>query len=186
MSRTTTAVTLAILLTASLTACTDKPTITTTPDKTTKTTEETTTPKKQTAKIGDTLTLTGQEPGQKLAVTITKWDDPAKSSSEYMQPQDGQRWVAAQFELKNTGKTAYRDSPSNGAQVADSKGQRFNATIAGGPLTSGPEMAADLKLPVGDKALGWIVFEIPKDSKPTNIQFAMNSGFAQHTGQWTI
>lgn len=183
--RQATTVILTALLGLGLTACTDKPTITTTPDAT-KATTKTSPPKKQTAHIGDTLTLTGQEPGQQLAVTLKKWADPATSSDEYMKPQDGQRWAAAQFELKNTGKVAYRDSPSNGAQVADTQGQRFQATIAGGPLTQGPEMTADLKLPVGETALGWIIFEIPKDAKPKSIQFAMNSGFADHTGQWTI
>jgi hypothetical protein len=185
MRQTTTAITLAALLAAGLTACTDKPTVTTTPDTPKAAEKETAPPKKQTAKVGDTLTLKGQEPGQQLAVTLKKWVDPAKSSDEYMTPQDGQRWAAAQFELRNTGTVVYRDSPGNGAQAADTDGQRFQATIAGG-LTAGPEMTADLKLPVGDKALGWIVFEVPKDSKLKSVQFAMNSGFADQTGQWTI
>ena len=175
-----------LTLAASLTACTDKPTITTTPDPTKAQQQASTPPKKQTAKVGDTLTLTGQEPGQRLAVTLKKWADPAKSSDEYMQPQDGQRWVAAQFELKNTGRAAYRDSPGNGAQVAYTQGQRFQSTIAGAPLTTGPEMTADLKLPVDETALGWIVFEIPKNAKPASVQFAMNSGFADNTGQWNL
>lgn len=185
--RQATTVILGALLAISLTACTDKPTITTTPDPTSKAaSKQNSQPKKQAAAIGDTLTLKGQEPGQQLAVTLKKWADPATSSDEYMKPQDGQRWIAAQFELKNTGRIAYRDSPSNGAQVADTDGQRFSATIAGGPLTTGPEMTADLKLPINETALGWIVFEVPKDAKPKSVQFAMNSGFADHTGQWTI
>lgn len=187
MRQAATAAILGILLTAGLTACTDKPTITTAPDPTKAAEKEADpAPKKQTAEIGDTLTLTGQEPGQKLAVTLKKWADSAKSSNEYMKPQDGQRWVAGQFELKNTGTVTYSDSPGNGAQVADTEGQRFSATIAGGPLTVGPEMTSGLKLPVGETALGWIVFEVPKGSKLKSAQFTMNSGFADRTGQWNI
>ncbi|GAA0939600.1 MULTISPECIES: hypothetical protein [Streptomyces violaceusniger group] len=38
----------------------------------------------------------------------------------------------------------------------------------------------------GDKALGWIVIEVPKASKVATLQFTMNSGFADETGQWKI
>lgn len=177
--------TTAVIALTLVTGCGPKPTITAHPDKPKTTSKQDGQPNKQTAAIGDTLTLTGQEPGQKLAVTLKKWADPVKSTDAYTTPQNGKRWVAAQFELKNTGTVTYADSPSNGAQVADSDGQRFHSTIAGG-ITAGPEMTADLKLPVGEKALGWIVFEIPKDSKAASVQFTMNSGFAQQTGQWTI
>lgn len=187
MRRSATTAILAALLAVGLTACTDKPTITTAPDAPKNAAKKSSpAPKKQTAQIGDALTLTGQEPGQQIAVTLKKWADPAKSSDEFMKPQDGQRWVAGQFELKNTGTKAYSDSPGNGAQVADTKGQRFHATIAGGNLTVGAEMTSALKLPVGEKALGWIVFEIPTGAKPKSVQFTMNSGFAEQTGQWTI
>jgi hypothetical protein len=187
MRHTATAAVLTAILTVGLTAC-NEPTVTTTPDTPRKTAEKTAAPapKKKTARIGDTLTLEGQEPGQQLAVTLKKWADPAKSSDEYITPQDGHRWVAGRFELKNTGTKTYRDSPSGGAQVADTDGQRFHATLANGNLTVGPEMTWDLKLPVGEKALGWIVFEIPKGSKARSVQFTMNSGFADQTGQWTI
>ncbi|MFK0182318.1 DUF4352 domain-containing protein [Streptomyces xanthochromogenes] len=136
------------------------------------------------AAIGDTITVTGNETGEKLDVTVTKWADPAKSSEEVFAPEAGKRWVAAQLQLVNTGSAVYSDSPSNGMQVADEQGQRFGTMAA--DVTAGPSMAASLKVPPGDKALGWIVFEVPKDSKITTIQFAMNSGFADQTAQWAI
>ncbi|MEU6861800.1 DUF4352 domain-containing protein [Streptomyces sp. NPDC046876] len=138
----------------------------------------------QKAAVGDTLNLKGQGNGEQLAVTIKKWADPATGKDEFNKPEDGKRWVAAQFELTNTGTAVYQDSPSNGAQVADEQGQRFEATI--GEISQGPEMASGLKLPAGEKALGWIVFEVPKDSKIVTLQFAMNSGFADQTGQWAV
>ncbi|MFE0703565.1 DUF4352 domain-containing protein [Streptomyces sp. NPDC058872] len=136
------------------------------------------------ASIGDTLTLKGIEDGEQLAATLKKWADPAESKDEFTEPQDGMRWVAAQFELVNTGTAVYDDSPSNGAQVADTEGQRFTSTF--GDITAGPSMASAVKLPKGEKALGWIVFEVPKTSKIASIQFTMNSGFADHTGQWAV
>ncbi|MEU6048906.1 DUF4352 domain-containing protein [Streptomyces xanthochromogenes] len=136
------------------------------------------------AAVGDTISVTGNEDGQKLDVTVTKWADPAKSSEPAMGPDTGKRWVAAQVQVVNTGTAVYSDSPGNGMQVADDQGQRFGTMF--GDVTAGPSMAASLKVPPGDKALGWIVFEVPKDSKITTIQFAMNSGFADQTAQWTI
>ncbi|MER6515080.1 DUF4352 domain-containing protein [Nonomuraea sp. NPDC001636] len=141
-------------------------------------------PKEETAAVGDTLTLKGNLDGEQLAVTLKKWADPAKSADDFMKPAQGKRWVAAQFELRNTGTAVYDDSPSNGVQVADVDGQRFMSTF--GEITEGPSMASGLKLPKGEKALGWIVLEVPKASKIASVQFTMNSGFSNQTGQWSV
>ncbi|QKW08264.1 DUF4352 domain-containing protein [Streptomyces sp. NA04227] len=140
--------------------------------------------KPQVAAVGDTITVKGFENGEQLAVTVKKFLDPAKGADEFNQPQSGKKWVAAQFELKNTGTKVYADSPGNGAQVADVQGQRFDAWF--GEISAGPSMTSDANVPPGEKALGWIVFEIPTSSKITTVQFAMNSGFAQQTGQWKV
>ncbi|MFI8360726.1 DUF4352 domain-containing protein [Streptomyces sp. NPDC085612] len=142
-------------------------------------------PAQQTATIGSTLTLKGQGDGEQIAVTVKKWVDPAKSKDEYVKPEDGNRYVAAQLELVNTGTAPYDDSPSNGAKVADADGQQFNSTFTMG-ITAGPELPSGVKIAPGGKALGYIVFEVPKDSKIALLHFGLNSGFANQTGQWTI
>ncbi|MGY3205323.1 DUF4352 domain-containing protein [Streptomyces sp. TE5632] len=119
------------------------------------------------AKVGDTLTLEGFEEGSKLDVTVVKVADPAKPA-----------------DLVNTGKAAYSDSPSNGAQVADTEGQQFDATF--GDITAGPSMASGLKLKPGAEGLGWIVFEVPEAAKVDTVQFTMDSGFADKTGEWKL
>ncbi|WP_183067472.1 DUF4352 domain-containing protein [Streptomyces sp. gCLA4] len=142
------------------------------------------TPPAQAATIGDTLTLKGNEDGEQLAVTIKKWADPAQSEDDFMKPDDGKRWVAAQFELVNTGTAVYSDSPSNGTQVADDQGQQFQTTFA--EITAGPAMTSAAKVAPGAKVLGWVTYEVPKDSKIAKVQFTMNSGFASQTGEWTV
>jgi hypothetical protein len=124
------------------------------------------------------------EDGEQLDVTLKKWLPTAEGASEFDTPQDGKRWAAAQFELVNTGSKVYADSPQNGAKAADSQGQRFDSWF--GEIKAGPGMSSDVSLPKGEKALGWIVFEVPKDSKIVSVQFAMNSGFSDQTGQWTV
>lgn len=191
MHHTRTAVALAAGLLA-LTACgTPNETVNTKPKgstskaaKTEKNTDDKPAEKEKTAAVGDTLTLKGIEDGEQLDVTLKKWLPTAKPATEFDIPQDGKRWAAAQFELVNTGSKVYADSPSNGAKAADSRGQRFDSWF--GEISAGPAMSSDLSLPKGEKALGWIVFEVPKDSKIVSVQFAMNSGFSNQTGQWSV
>ncbi|NEW70687.1 hypothetical protein [Streptomyces rhizosphaericus] len=57
------------------------------------------------ARVGDTLTLSGQNDGEQLDVTVKKWLDPAKGADEFTTPGSGKRWVAVQLQLTNTGTT---------------------------------------------------------------------------------
>ena len=187
---TITALTAATLL--ALAGCSPDESVNTTPKAGTSKAAEKTPEKKETegapakkaAAVGDTLTLKGIEDGEQLDVTLKKWLPAAEGASEFDTPQDGKRWAAAQFELVNTGAKVYADSPQNGAKAADSQGQRFDSWF--GEIKAGPGMSSDVSLPKGEKALGWIVFEVPKDSKIVSVQFAMNSGFSNQTGQWSV
>lgn len=178
----------AALAALALTACntgstvTDKPKTAPTATKSATTTTKTATP--DTAKVGDTITLTGTDKGSKLDVTVVKIADPAKSSDEFSTPETGNRWIGIQFQLVNTGTTAYSDSPGNGTQIADTQGQQFTSTFA--DITAGPSMASSVNLKPGAKALGWIVFEVPKASRAATVQFTMDSGFADQTGEWKL
>ncbi|MFC9219659.1 DUF4352 domain-containing protein [Streptomyces hygroscopicus] len=136
------------------------------------------------AKVGDTIALKGLEDGNKLDVTVVKIADPAKSSDEFTTPGSGKRFVGVQFKLVNTGTAAYSDSPANGAKITDVDGQQFESTFA--DITAGPSMSSAVRLKPGGKALGWIVFEVPKASKTDTIQFALNSGMANQTGEWKL
>ncbi|WP_097865975.1 DUF4352 domain-containing protein [Streptomyces sp. rh34] len=190
MRRTTIAAIAAAGMLFTATACTDDD-ITTAPSKTGAAEAATAEPtaedepsKATVAKVGDTITLKGQEDGEQVDAVLKKIVDPAQSSDEFFGPEDGNRWIAAQFELTNTGTKPYADSPSNGAQVADADGQRFQATF--GDTKAGPSMTSEAKVPPGEKVLGWITFEVPKNSKVVTVQFGLNSGFAEQTGQWKI
>lgn len=112
-------------------------------------------------------------------------DDQREVQQRLRNPALRQTWVAGQFEIKNTGSSAYSDSPNNCVQAADASGQRLSATFVSG-ISNGPIMTSDMKLTPGDKALGWIVFEVPAGTKVATVQFTPNSGMADQTGQWAI
>lgn len=136
------------------------------------------------AKVGDTIALVGTEDGSKLDVTVVKTVDPAKPGDEFTAPDTGNRWIGVQFQLVNAGTIAYSDSPGNGTQIADAQGQQFTSVFA--DITAGPSMASSVNLKPGAKALGWVVFEVPEASKAGVVQFAMDSGFADQTGEWKL
>lgn len=136
------------------------------------------------AKIGGTISLTGMRGDEKLAVTLVKVADPAKGADEFSGPSDGKRWVAVQIRITNTATTAYSDSPTNGAKLVDTQGQRYSVTF--GDTTLGQAMDSGVKLAPGDSALGVILFEVPTGQKLATFQFALDSGFADQTGQWQL
>lgn len=140
-------------------------------------------PKSQTAKIGDTAAISGNDEGAQVSVTVLKVVATAKSDNEYMAPEAGKRFVAVQFKIANTGKVSYDDAPSNVAKVIDSEGQQFDSTIA--DTTAGPSLPASVKLAPGGTAKGYITCEVPKNAKITGVQFSMDSGFGR-TGEWKV
>ncbi|MFI9201296.1 DUF4352 domain-containing protein [Streptomyces sp. NPDC053048] len=133
--------------------------------------------------LGGTATLKAKN-GAQVAVTLKNWVDPAKSDNRYMQPSAGKRWVAAQFEISNTGTVVYDDAPRNGVKVIDDQGQTFTHSM--GQTTSGPNLPATVKLKAGEKALGYVVVSVAENSKPKAVTYTPDSGFAKETGQWMV
>jgi hypothetical protein len=104
-------------------------------------------------------------------------------SDDFMKPAAGNRFVAVQFKVTNTGTAAYDDSPSNGAKVLDAEGQQFTSALA--DSKAGPNLPGSVKLAPGGTAKGFITFEVPSATKVTGAQFSTKSGFGQ-TAEWKI
>ena len=134
--------------------------------------------------MGDTITLTGNADGAKLEITMTKVAPTTKATDQFSTPQSGNRFMAVQFRIRNAGKVAYNDSPTNGAKVSDASGQQFDPTIVE-RVAAGPVLPASVKIAPGGTALGYIVFEVPKAAKIKSVQFGTDSGFGE-TGEWRI
>jgi len=135
------------------------------------------------AKLGDTITLKGVNPGEAATVTLVKVLNLTKGG-QFDAPDAGTQFAAAQFRVKNSGSVPYSDSPSNGAKVLDASGQQFDAQIVT-KIAAGPLLPASVKLAPGGQALGYIAFQVPKGTKLTGVQFSMNSGFGS-TAEWKL
>ncbi|WP_033218755.1 DUF4352 domain-containing protein [Kitasatospora phosalacinea] len=136
------------------------------------------------AKVGDTIALTGLEKKDTADVTLVKVVDPAESANEYLQPAEGKRYVSVQFRIKATGSGAYTDTPVTGAKLIDTQGQGFTSTFA--ETKAGPEFPGSVNIAPGESSLGFVTFEIPSDAKIDKVQYALNSGFAEQSGQWKL
>ncbi|MCX5213401.1 DUF4352 domain-containing protein [Kitasatospora sp. NBC_00240] len=137
------------------------------------------------AQVGDTLELPGSASGSRMAVTVTQVVDPAAPNDQFSTPRAGNRLVSVQFRLHNIGTAVYSDAPSNGAQVIDGQGQGFNADIFV-TTQAGPPFPATVNVAPGDTALGFISFQLPAGSTLAKVQFTLDSGLADATGQWRV
>ncbi|MFE4605601.1 DUF4352 domain-containing protein [Kitasatospora indigofera] len=137
------------------------------------------------ARVGDTLELPGSVSGSRMAVTVTQVVDPAAPGNELSTPRAGNRLVSVRFSLHNVGTAVYSDTPSNGAQVIDGQGQGFNADIFV-TTQAGPAFPTNVNIAPGETALGFVSFQLPAGSTLAKVQFTLDSGFADATGQWRV
>jgi Telomeric repeat-binding factor 2. len=140
--------------------------------------------KKAAAKVGDTISLKGMDHSSSADVTVVKVVTKAQGADEFSEPESGKRFVAVQFKIKNTGSKAYSDSPFNSAKVVDTEGQGFDPSLS--ESNAGPAFPGDVNIAKGGTAKGFITFEVPKKAKIDKVQFTLDSGFADQTGQWNV
>lgn len=139
----------------------------------------------QSAQIGQPITIEGNVQGSSVQVTAVRIVKKTLPTVQFSPIGKGKRLVAVQFRMVNTGTVSYADSPSNGAKVVDKAGQQFSADIMHPEVTAGPLFPALVKVSPGNKALGFLVFEVPKNAEITQVQFSMHSGFGE-TAQWNV
>uniref|UniRef100_A0AAU2K039 DUF4352 domain-containing protein n=1 Tax=Streptomyces sp. NBC_00049 TaxID=2903617 RepID=A0AAU2K039_9ACTN len=144
---------------------------------------------------GETISLSGNEPGQRLDVTLTRVVDPAGPAGPALAgrslprsagpvPTGSERLVAVGFRLENTGTAVYVDEPAAAAHLVDTSGRRFTGVDA--PTTAGPAFPGTVTLDPGASAEGFVAFRIPADAGPAAVQFALNGGLADDVGQWSL
>jgi hypothetical protein len=136
-----------------------------------------------TAAVGGALTLAGIDPGLKMTVTLTKVVNPA-TPDQYSKPKTGNKLVAIELTLANSGQAVYDDSPTNGATLIDGEGQQFRPTYS--DVGEGQAFGGTSTINMGDSRKGVIVFEVPESAQPAKFQFALNSGFADQKGEWAL
>ncbi|MFJ3204243.1 hypothetical protein [Streptomyces sp. NPDC086989] len=134
---------------------------------------------------GETIALSGNEPGQHLDVTLARVVDPADPgpAPEPAAFTSG-RLVAVQFRLENTGTAPYRDSPAKASHLLDADGRRFSGSNT--TTGAGPVFPDTVTLAPGGSALGYVTFHLPNGAVLAAVQFALNAGLAYDVGHWSL
>ena len=139
----------------------------------------------ETARVGSTISLTGNDEGAEVAVKVVEVIDGAAAANEFFQAEAGNKFIAVRVELSNTGQAVYSDAPRNGALLLNAANEQFTATIA--EVQGCQEFAGGgVTLPPGSTALGCLTFELPADATAARFQFTLDSGFGPETGIWEL
>lgn len=137
------------------------------------------------AGVGSTINLTDTSNGNKIAVTVVKVVDPDSTTNQFETPSAGDRYVSIQYQIVNTGTTSYQDDPQFEITAKDASGQNLQEPLAVS-TSAGPQLPSSINLTPGDKALGYVTFEVPAGDKVAQTQYAENGGVFSTTGQWQI
>ncbi|MFI0731047.1 DUF4352 domain-containing protein [Streptomyces sp. NPDC021225] len=142
-------------------------------------------------KLGDTLSLVGivglgETTAPTADITLNKFVDNAKSQGAYFEAADGNRLVAAEFTIVSTGKATYSDAPYTPPTVVDTAGTAHNGKP--GDPTVGESLSITMTLSQGERATGWVIFEVPKSAKITSVTWQMDrTGLdTERIGTWTL
>ncbi|MCX4778937.1 DUF4352 domain-containing protein [Streptomyces sp. NBC_01264] len=119
------------------------------------------------AHVGDSVRVRGREVGRHLQVVLGAYVDPAVSVEKNFAPAAGKRWVAASMSFVNVGGASY--GALGRMWALDGAGQR-HPVVPTGELTTGKPLVFD-SLSVGERAEGWVVFEIPETARIVRLQY---------------
>ncbi|GGS70893.1 hypothetical protein GCM10010156_32160 [Planobispora rosea] len=136
----------------------------------------------QVAEVGETVTVNGFQSGVQVAVTVNRVVDNATPTNEFLKPKDGNRYVAVELTLNNTGTVVYTDSPLIGGVLIDAEGQQHQPTFA--EVKEGTSFGGAVNIAQGDSRKGVIVFEVPSAAKLAKLQFGPAIG--QQKGEWAL
>lgn len=139
--------------------------------------------KPEVARVGDTLTLSGNEDGLRLAVKVLEVIDPV-GVGQFDQPDAGNRYIGVRVRLTNAGTASYSDSPSNGAKLIDDQDEQQDGSLISGECDS--DFGASTKIAPGSSRVGCLPFELNASRDPATFQFALESGFGDENGEWDI
>lgn len=138
------------------------------------------------AGLGSAINLNGVNAGDEIQVTVVKVVDPDTSTDGFSSPSAGNRYVSVEFQIVDNGKNAYKDDPQIDATVKDAAGHSFQVALLGGNTAAGPQMDSSTNLAPGDKALGYITFEVPTGDQVAVVQYGLNGGMFGAVGEWQV
>ena len=137
-------------------------------------------PRPATGAIGDTITLTGTNIGVRLDTTVTGLVDPAEPSRP---PDAGKRYVGVGLRLDSTG-IAIHDSPLESARLRYDGGAAEPVFGVKADCSNGFDDV--VRIDVGLKARGCLLFQVPTSARPRQFQLALEQVPVEAGGRWRL
>jgi hypothetical protein len=137
-------------------------------------------PRPATGGIGDTITLTGTNIGVRLRTTVTGLVDPARATES---PGPGKRYVGVQLRLRSTG-IAIHDSPLESARLRYEGGAAKPVLGVKAGCSNGFD--GTVRIDVGLKARGCLLFEVPENAEPREFVLALETVPPPAGGRWRL
>ncbi|MGW4029948.1 DUF4352 domain-containing protein [Streptomyces sp. NPDC004838] len=133
--------------------------------------------------VGDTVELDGRTFGEHLRVSVRSSVDPAvalrPAKGTAPRPRAGTRWFGVDVTVVNVGGRTF-DAGGTRTWVADEKGKRYPA-VKSGEITTGLALEWN-SLAVGDPVQGWLVFEVPENTRIVRF----HSSLGKATATWQL
>jgi hypothetical protein len=137
-------------------------------------------PRPATGGIGDTITLTGTNIGVRLRTTLTGLVDPARATES---PGPGMRYVGVRLRLKSTGIAVY-EGPLENARLRYAGGVAEPALGVKAACSHGFD--GNVRIDVGLKAAGCLLFEVPENAAPREFVLALETVPPPAGGRWSL
>ena len=141
----------------------------------------------QVTALGHPLTLKGSDPGEQMTVTFLQVVDPACGVGGTSLLDHGMKYVGLRLRLLDSGRAPYSDSPSNCTWGRTDTRLQVGSFVYP-TLSEGPAVAprGNLVLKPGQSATGYVVMEVPQHAHLARIDFTLDSGSADETGEWKL
>jgi hypothetical protein len=130
--------------------------------------------------LGRSITLRSDD--ELLRITLLKVQDPAHVIGQFGAPAAGNKLVAVQLKLTNLSHAFYHDSPGNGTKLISTSGRMYSTVLPG----VDPNLDGLGGMDWGESQVGRLTFEVPIKMRPWKLRFVLDSGFADHVGQWLL
>jgi hypothetical protein len=140
-------------------------------------------------KIGDSIRLAGSNSQMRVRVVDLLDPLPVGPADATLNP--SARFVGVEIALRNVGQTNYAESPLADAMLVGGAKAPGGPPrkILGEPVLGGPcsrPFARHVKVAPGAERSGCLAFEVPAGKPPSVFQFALDSGFGDEVGMWTL
>jgi hypothetical protein len=123
--------------------------------------------------------------GDALFVTVSQIVDPATALSDTDQPTSGDRFVAVEMSITNTGSQEIQDDANNATIVTGSDGETYTANFASvSQCANFEENIGYVDLKPGDNTTGCVVFQLPTSVTVQSVSFSLAPGYLD-TAEWS-